>query len=438
MLNFYRNKKNLIIGGLIIFFILGGIKVFASDYEDNDGQLGIQVSDHGCRSQLGILEFDGYVSHTYSSWTNWAVDLNYYDFDCARLYLDPAKSFTDNDFRICIQISPFCKNDFYPPICDENKGNIACTPWASEGGGWSDWSYYYINNDDGGDLDAIRIKIETRNWPSNSNKYLKDWRAGLQIADARPGQICTFQVGEPQFTPWRSSGGGFSGWSFDSDQYDPNCAKIYLGVKLEQRPPKITEFTVNSIEDTSAFLKTCVNPNNSVTSVWVAISTNQNLDNCEEPVLCSTNLTIGPSNSPICSTFGFKNILKPKTTYYAKIFADNGKKVWAGPLNFTTLYLPPTVDLKGNGKDGPLTLNYAQEVLLSWMSQNAQSCTASGDWSGNLQVSGSQSIRLTNVKTYNFNITCKKDGYDPQKDMVVVNVKSIPPEVITKPAVASK
>jgi hypothetical protein len=30
------------------------------------------------------------------------------------------------------------------------------------------------------------------------------------------------------FSPWASTGGGWTGWATDSNQYDPNCAKIYL------------------------------------------------------------------------------------------------------------------------------------------------------------------------------------------------------------------
>ncbi|MDP1614226.1 MAG: hypothetical protein Q8L68_00345, partial [Methylococcales bacterium] len=83
---------------------------------------------------------------------------------------------------------------------------------------------------------------------------------------------------------------------------------------------------------------------------------------------------------------------------------------WSGDYDFEDYFMvfsyvpqpPPTVDIKANGSDGPITLQYQDYVTLSWTSQNANSCTASGDWSGSKSTSGSQSIQLNQVKTYVF------------------------------------
>ena len=88
----------------------------------------------------------------------------------------------------------------------------------------------------------------------------------------------------------------------------------------------------------------------------------------------------------------------------------------------------PTVDIKANNSDGPITIDYNTSANLTWTSTNAQNCVASVSWSGNKAVSGSQSTgNLTQNKTYT--ITCyKKDGVcgdqcQPVQDSVTVKVK---------------
>ena len=45
-------------------------------------------------------------------------------------------------------------------------------------------------------------------------------------------------------------------------------------------------------------------------------------------------------------------------------------------------------------------------VTLTWSSQNATSCTASGNWNGTKSLSGSEDIRVTEEKTYTYTLTC--------------------------------
>ncbi|MBT9169071.1 MAG: hypothetical protein DDT19_02423 [Syntrophomonadaceae bacterium] len=98
----------------------------------------------------------------------------------------------------------------------------------------------------------------------------------------------------------------------------------------------------------------------------------------------------------------------------------------------------PTADIKANNSDGPLTLYYRDYVTLSWTSRNANFCTASGDWSGTKATSGSETIQLTFVKTYTFNITCRDtSGTKTATDSVQVIVRPKPPTVITKPTVGT-
>jgi len=103
---------------------------------------------------------------------------------------------------------------------------------------------------------------------------------------------------------------------------------------------------------------------------------------------------------------------------------------------FTTKCAPVSVDIKANGSDGPISLHYQDYVTLSWTSQNAATCEASGDWSGSKSISGTQTIQLNTVKTYTFTITCRDaNGSQTASNSVQVIVLPNLPVVITKPAV---
>jgi len=131
--------------------------------------------------------------------------------------------------------------------------------------------------------------------------------------------------------------------------------------------------------------------------------------------------------------------LDPCTTYYYRAVGKNSSGTSYGEnKTFTTKCAPVSVDIKANGSNGPITVNYQESVNLSWTSQNAVSCEASVDWSGSKTTSGSQTIQLNSVKTYNFTIVCKNaDQTQTSTDSVQVIVKAKPPTVITKPAVVT-
>ena len=121
-------------------------------------------------------------------------------------------------------------------------------------------------------------------------------------------------------------------------------------------------------------------------------------------------------------------------TYTAKVYVERGA---ASPAEDTALIIvfpspAPTVDIKANGSDGPITIDYNTSAELSWVSANADSCTASGSWSGGKAVSGSENTgNLTSSKTYI--ITCTGLG-GAAVDSVTVNVlpQSIPGLTISK------
>ncbi len=131
--------------------------------------------------------------------------------------------------------------------------------------------------------------------------------------------------------------------------------------------------------------------------------------------------------------------LQACTTYYYRAVASNSAGVSKGEQkSFTTrCFSPVSVDLKVNNSDGPITRNIRDTITLSWNSENADFCTASGDWFGSKQTSGSQSIQLNNSGTRRFQITCENSlSGTTDTDSVQVFVNAInPPTVITRPAI---
>lgn len=86
---------------------------------------------------------------------------------------------------------------------------------------------------------------------------------------------------------------------------------------------------------------------------------------------------------------------------------------------------PPTVDIKANGSDGPITVANGSQVLLAWSSTSAHgglSCTASGAWSGAKTPSGSEiTPALFGPATLTYTIRCT-DADGSATDSVQVNV----------------
>lgn len=86
---------------------------------------------------------------------------------------------------------------------------------------------------------------------------------------------------------------------------------------------------------------------------------------------------------------------------------------------------PPSVDLKVNGSDGPLTFEAVASYTAAWTSSGAASCVASGSWSGAKPISGSQGFSDIPRGTYNYTLTCSNAG-GSTPDSVTVNVINVP------------
>jgi hypothetical protein len=109
-------------------------------------------------------------------------------------------------------------------------------------------------------------------------------------------------------------------------------------------------------------------------------------------------------------------------TAKVKIERDNLSAENVAQVNVNSCYSVPIVDIKANSSDGPITINYNNSATISWTASNADSCQASGAWSGTKSTTGSESTgNLVSSKTYT--ITCTGQG-GTVSDSVTVNVTS--------------
>ncbi|NCX30389.1 MAG: hypothetical protein EBX27_03910 [Proteobacteria bacterium] len=59
----------------------------------------------------------------------------------------------------------------------------------------------------------------------------------------------------------------------------------------------------------------------------------------------------------------------------------------------------------------PSSIVVGNSVDLSWTTTNAIECTGSGDWEGTKATgSGNETLRLSEVKTYTFTLTCRGES----------------------------
>lgn len=121
--------------------------------------------------------------------------------------------------------------------------------------------------------------------------------------------------------------------------------------------------------------------------------------------------------------------------------AQAGQNILAGVNNLTVSFGPvvqlPTVNIKANGSDGPITVDNGNSAMLTWSSMNAERCEAANGWGNNIlteNAAGVSTGNLTASKT--FVIICYNANDDLTTDSVIVNVKDLP-QILT-PSVNTK
>lgn len=120
----------------------------------------------------------------------------------------------------------------------------------------------------------------------------------------------------------------------------------------------------------------------------------------------------------------FNNIHLGSYTYTVRCSNPAGASV-VDSAQVSVVTPRPIVDLKVNGTDGPLTRVAPADLILNWTSQYANTCSASsipiGNWSGSLELNGSQSINALSFGEYILTLTCS-NGSGSSTDSVQVSV----------------
>lgn len=217
--------KNARAWSVALLLITGLALVLNASAAGKNFKLGLQLADGSyCATQKGSYKYTGTSDIATSGLipSLWATDTNGYDPDCMNLELQPAASELKSDFRVCLQFADSVVLNRDGSIRTLSQvGTMQCTPWASDGGGWSKAA----TDSNGYDWDAAQVAIETRALPAGKIA-VSDYRIGGRLCD----RACTTQFGTTQYTPWASAGGGKSAWFSDSNWYDSDGGQLVLEV----------------------------------------------------------------------------------------------------------------------------------------------------------------------------------------------------------------
>ncbi len=92
----------------------------------------------------------------------------------------------------------------------------------------------------------------------------------------------------------------------------------------------------------------------------------------------------------------------------------------------------PTVDVKVNGSDGPLSFIEPAGFTVSWSSTNATTCSALNNLTGSISTSGSKALSSVLQGSYRYTVQCANSAGTTVSDTVVVTVNQPPPVVDLK------
>jgi len=123
------------------------------------------------------------------------------------------------------------------------------------------------------------------------------------------------------------------------------------------------------------------------------------------------NLT---GSTPLQGAFGlngsqtYNNILQGTYNYTVRCFNPVGAQV-VDTVQVRINPLPPTVDLRVEGVNGPITRVSPANYTLSWVSQYATTCSASSSdngWTGSIVLSENRTFASIPIGTHTYTVTC--------------------------------
>ena len=145
-------------------------------------------------------------------------------------------------------------------------------------------------------------------------------------------------------------------------------------------------------------------------------------------------------------TSGIPNKIGQSNVFKIGLRADNGTQgQWDGVIDEVQIQAealsaaevatlasqyspPPVLDFTVNGSSG-VTVPTNSTVTLAWNSTYANSCTASGSWSGSKGTSGSENKTLKVDGTYVYTLTCYGNGGSISQSVTVIVLPGICPPI---------
>lgn len=117
------------------------------------------------------------------------------------------------------------------------------------------------------------------------------------------------------------------------------------------------------------------------------------------------------------------------TTYDYSITCQNPAGDTASDTVQMIVVAAPTVDVRVNGSNGPLTFQEPAGYMVSWTSANSVSCSALNSLSGPIGTNGNRGLNNVAQGSYQYTVQCINQAGTAAIDTVVVNVNPPPPIV---------
>lgn len=185
------------------------------------------------------------------------------------------------------------------------------------------------------------------------------------------------------------------------------------------------------------------------TVVYAAPSVDLKVDGSDGPTLTrtslatyiaawtSTNATQCTGSSRLAGYSGLSGSraetnIPAGTTYNYTVTCQNAAGTTASDTVRMIVVAAPTVDVRVNGSNGPLTFTEPASYIITWSSTNATACSALNNLTGPIGTNGSTAFSNVVQAVYRYTVQCANAAGTTASDTVVVIVNPPPPTVDLK------
>jgi len=238
---FFKTLLITVIGASLLFAFTF---TYGQQAPSPDIRLGIRVFGGACGAnpdkasqEIGTAQFTPWANNGGGS-SPFSFNPGHKELHCGQVKLEtraPAIP-SGKDVRFGVQLSDGKE-------CIKKVGVAQYTPWASEGGGMSEWAKDGGSSSPGfDDPDCAKLIVETRD--IDDSIQIQDIRLVAQMGNGSGKQYCT-KIRTPfaeVSTPWASEGGGWSSLT-GTGGTNPECFRVGLNTitAMTETPPEVEE-----------------------------------------------------------------------------------------------------------------------------------------------------------------------------------------------------